>query len=333
MAEIKEKTTTDAIRMTGNSLPDVNAVPATEIQELIKDVQKLADAAKDTLLNNSLDQLDDPKSVYSIAVATNIWLLRAKAKQVENAYVAYNADPKTSLSEHYIRLGLTRKKWQNYKKLSVSVIAELEFAALASYNTGECDLDLIPTLYKAIKLYDQQMAEAAKDAEEPDVLNDAPDPKLVLPADLKFQLIYADLADGVDINIVKEYAADDATMFVWVDGDKLPEAINFIQQVDMTYQTSVVWDMGNSRFGGQYSNRQHSMLLVAQKGKVDKPQQCFRFKSIAYFVAEKGSTRKPHYYDDVIYNMFPDKPCLELHHGKKYNPKWFGLEDIKNKDE
>lgn len=140
MAEIKEKTTTGAIRMTGNSLPDVNAVPATEIQELIKDVQKLADAAKDTLLNNSLDQLDDPKSVYSIAVATNIWLLRAKAKQVENAYVAYNADPKTSLSEHYIRLGLSRKKWQNYKKLSVSVIAELEFAAWASYNTGECDL-------------------------------------------------------------------------------------------------------------------------------------------------------------------------------------------------
>lgn len=55
MAEIKEKTTTGAIRMTGNNLPDVNAVPATEIQELIKDVQKLADAAKDTLLNNSLD--------------------------------------------------------------------------------------------------------------------------------------------------------------------------------------------------------------------------------------------------------------------------------------
>lgn len=140
--------------------------------------------------------------------------MRAKAKQVENAYVAYNADPKTSLSEHYIRLGLTRKKWQNYKKLSVSVIAELEFAAWTSYNTGEYDLDLIPTLYKAIKLYDQQMAEAAKDAEEPDVLNDVPDPELVLPADLKFQLIYADLADGVDINIVKEYAADDATMFV-----------------------------------------------------------------------------------------------------------------------
>ena len=203
MAEIKEKITTGAIRVAGISVPDINAVPATEIQEIIKDVKKLADAAKDTLLNNSLDQLDDPKSVYSIAVATNIWLLRAKAKQVENAYAAYNADPKTPLSEHYIRLGLTRKKWQNYKKLSVSAIAELESAAWASYNTGECDLDLIPTLYKAIKLYDQQMADAAKDAEEPDVLNDVPNPELVLPADLKFQLIYADLADGVDINIVK----------------------------------------------------------------------------------------------------------------------------------
>ena len=115
MAEIKEKITTGAIRVAGISVPDIDAVPATEIQELIKDVQKLADAAKDTLLNNSLDQLDDPKSVYSIAVATNIWLLRAKAKQVENAYVAYNADPKTSLSEHYIRLGLTRKNGKTIK--------------------------------------------------------------------------------------------------------------------------------------------------------------------------------------------------------------------------
>ena len=41
--------------MAGISVPDIDAVPATEIQELIKDVQKLADAAKDTLLNNSLD--------------------------------------------------------------------------------------------------------------------------------------------------------------------------------------------------------------------------------------------------------------------------------------
>ena len=82
MAEIKEKITTGAIRVAGISVPDINAVPATEIQEIIKDVKKLADAAKDTLLNNSLDQLDDPKSVYSIAIFTNTWMLRAKAKQV-----------------------------------------------------------------------------------------------------------------------------------------------------------------------------------------------------------------------------------------------------------
>lgn len=33
MAEIKEKITTGAIRVAGISVPDINAVPATEIQK------------------------------------------------------------------------------------------------------------------------------------------------------------------------------------------------------------------------------------------------------------------------------------------------------------
>ena len=45
------------------------------------------------------------------------------------------------------------------------------------------------------------------------------------------------------------------------------------------------------------------------------------------------SNKNVYYYDDMIYNMFPDKPCLELHQGKKYNQKWFDLKDIENKGE
>ena len=46
MAEIKEKITTGAIRVAGISVPDINAVPATEIQEIIKDVKEEMVTAK-----------------------------------------------------------------------------------------------------------------------------------------------------------------------------------------------------------------------------------------------------------------------------------------------
>ena len=318
---------------TKTSLPDINTVSSVEMQETIKNVKKLAKNAEEALENQDPQKMNDPKGVYKIAVDSNIWLLRAKMKQVQQVRAAYANDTKTPLYKQYEQIGLTRKSWQNYNMLSDSIVDTLESDALESWKTGECDLEKIPSQYKALKAYNDAKKKQEEDDAEPDVLNDEPAPTLVVPKDHKFELLYVDLADGVDINIVKQYVADNSTMFIWVDGNKLPESIEFIQKIGMSYQECLIWDMGNRRAGGVFANRQHSMLLVAQKGKIGKPQQCFKFKSIAYFIAENGSNRKPHYYDDMIYNMFPDKPCLELHKGKKYNPNWFNLTDIENKGE
>lgn len=314
-------------------LPDINTVSSVEMPEAIKNIKKIADTAEEALENQDPQQMTDPNAVYKIAVDSNIWLLRAKIKQVQQVRDAYNANPKKALYKYYEEIGLGRKAWQNYNNLSESIIVQLESAALESWKAGKRDLDKIPSQYKALKLCSEQKKKAEDEDKEPEILNDEPAPKLVLPKNLKFELIYADLADGIDVNNVKKYFADNAIMFTWVNGNDLLAAIEFIQTAGMSYKECVIWDMGNRRSGGMFANRQHSMLLIATKGEVEKPQQWFKFKSIAYFVAEKQSNRKPHYYDDVIYNMFPDKSCLELHHGKKYNSQWFNLNDIENKGE
>ena len=318
------------------SLPDITAVSSVEMRETIKNVESIAKNAKGALENQNPQQMNDPKGVYKIAIDSNIWLLRAKINQVQRVRAAYAVNPKTPLYKQYEEIGLTRKSWQNYNMLSDSIIDTLETEALESWKSGKCDLEKIPSQYKASKTYnDEKKKQEQKedDDSDPDVLNNEPAPILTAPQDHKFELLYVDLADGVDVNIAKQYVADNSIMFVWVDGNKLSEAIEFIRNMGMSYQECLIWDMGNRRAGGVFANRQHSMLLAATKGTVQKPQQCFKFKSIAYFVAKKGSTRKPHYYDDMIYNMFPDKPCLELHQGKKYNQKWFDLKDIENKGE
>lgn len=117
-------------KFTNYSLPAIDAVSSAEMPEIIKNVQKFANNAKEALENQDPLQMNDPKGVYKIAVDSNIWLLRAKIKQVEQIRAAYASDPKTPLCQQYEKIGLTRKSWQNYNKLSDSIVKKLESNAL-----------------------------------------------------------------------------------------------------------------------------------------------------------------------------------------------------------
>lgn len=161
-----------------------------------------------------------------------------------------------------------------------------------------------------------------------------------LPTSQKYPIIYADppwrhehppvgreverhyptmLLDEICALPVRELAADDAMLFLWVPAPKLAEAMHVIDAWGFVYRTCVIWD--KELIGpGFYVRGQHELLLICCRGKFPTPADPNRPRSI-YRERRGAHSVKPEHFAEMIERMYPALPKIELF-ARTARPGW-----------
>lgn len=109
---------------------------------------------------------------------------------------------------------------------------------------------------------------------------------------------------------VKEISNNDCVLFMWSTAPKLAEAIELMKVWGFQYKTHCVWD--KVRFTlGFWIKAQHELLLIGTKGDIPCPVYEQRIASV-YREKRKKHSSKPEYFYELIEQMFPDLPKIEL---------------------
>jgi N6-adenosine-specific RNA methylase IME4 len=107
---------------------------------------------------------------------------------------------------------------------------------------------------------------------------------------------------------IKDRAADNAVLFLWLPASLVPEAMQVIESWGFKFKTSAVWRKGESGLGG-YFRVNHELLFVATRGDVPAVKQTFA----SCFEAPRGAhSEKPAIVFEMINGMYPELTKLEL---------------------
>ena len=154
----------------------------------------------------------------------------------------------------------------------------------------------------------------------------------------KYRIIYADPPwkysdernlDGYDSNaasnsyptmsldeicdlLVKDLAAKDSVLFLWVTAPMLEDAFYVIDAWGYQYKTNFVWDKVKPGMGGlgHYHDTNHEHLLLATRGEYLKVHQ--KFDSVQEFEKTKTHSKKPDEFRAMIDAMYPEGSRIEL---------------------
>lgn len=109
---------------------------------------------------------------------------------------------------------------------------------------------------------------------------------------------------------VSEISTKDSILFMWTTSPKLLESFDVISSWGFTYRTCAVWD--KKKIGmGYYFRQQHEILLVATKGEIPAPPVRSRISSVIS-IDRSNHSAKPDEFYEIIENMYPDLPKIEL---------------------
>jgi len=107
---------------------------------------------------------------------------------------------------------------------------------------------------------------------------------------------------------VKDLAHTDAVMFMWVTSPLLEEAFDVIKAWGFDYKTSMVWDKVRHNVGNYVSVR-HEFILICARGTA--PKVAHLVDSV-YEEERTVHSRKPAYFRNLMDELFPDGPRIEL---------------------
>jgi N6-adenosine-specific RNA methylase IME4 len=114
-----------------------------------------------------------------------------------------------------------------------------------------------------------------------------------------------------DIKAMAIPAAPSCVLFLWATAPMLPEALSVMDAWGFTYKSHCVWLKDRIGTGFWFRNK-HELLLVGTRGdKVPAPAPGEQFSSVIDGVVSAHS-RKPHAFADMIEEMFPNVPAVEL---------------------
>lgn len=114
---------------------------------------------------------------------------------------------------------------------------------------------------------------------------------------------------------VKDLAAADAVLFLWVTSPKLNEAFRVIDAWGFEYKTSFVWDKVKHNFG-HYNSVRHEHLLVCGRGK-STPEVKQLFDSVQVVERSNEHSEKPELFRKIIETLYPSGRKIELFARKK----------------
>jgi N6-adenosine-specific RNA methylase IME4 len=107
-------------------------------------------------------------------------------------------------------------------------------------------------------------------------------------------------------------AAPDCVLFLWATVPMLPQAVEVMAAWGFTYKSNFAWV--KDRAGTGYWNRnRHELLLIGTRGNIPAPAPGEQYESaIAASVGEHSA--KPFHFREIIEDMFPTLPRVELFH-------------------
>lgn len=109
---------------------------------------------------------------------------------------------------------------------------------------------------------------------------------------------------------VSEISTKDSILFMWTTSPKLLESFDVISSWGFSYRTCAIWD--KKKIGmGYYFRQQHEILLVATKGEIPAPPVSSRISSVIS-IDRSNHSAKPDEFYEIIENMYPDLPKIEL---------------------
>lgn len=109
---------------------------------------------------------------------------------------------------------------------------------------------------------------------------------------------------------VKEIAAEDAVLFIWVTSPKLDQVWDVIKAWGFEYKTSFVWDKIKHNFG-YYNSVRHELLLVCGRGS-STPDVKKLYDSVQSIERTDEHSRKPEEFRDIIDTLYTYGNKIEL---------------------
>ena len=125
---------------------------------------------------------------------------------------------------------------------------------------------------------------------------------------------------------VPSISAPDSVLFLWATAPMLPDAIEVMAKWGFNYKTHFIWI--KDRIGtGYWARNQHELLLVGTKGSVPAPAPGTQWPSVIDANVGRHS-EKPEIFSELIEEMFPNTPKIELNRRGLPRPGWaaWGLE-------
>jgi len=109
---------------------------------------------------------------------------------------------------------------------------------------------------------------------------------------------------------VREWAEDDAVLFLWATSPMLENAFEVIRAWGFRYKTSFVWDKVKHNFG-HYNSVRHEFLLVCTRGSCT-PDVKTLHDSVVTVERSKEHSEKPEKFREIINDLYPQGNRIEL---------------------
>lgn len=130
----------------------------------------------------------------------------------------------------------------------------------------------------------------------------------------EFQYPSMNIDDLCDLPI-KNLAADDSVLFIWVTSPKLNQVWQLIEAWGFEYKTSFVWDKVQHNFG-YYNSVRHELLLICGRGS-STPDVAHLFDSVQSIERSDKHSEKPIQFRQIIDTIYTQGRKIELFARKK----------------
>lgn len=117
------------------------------------------------------------------------------------------------------------------------------------------------------------------------------------------------LADICALNI-KNMAADDAVLFLWVTAPLLFDADQVIRSWGFKYKSHFVWDKVKHNYG-HYNSVRHELLIICTRGSCT-PDIATLFDSVQEIERSSTHSEKPDEFRKIIDTLYPHGQRIEL---------------------
>jgi N6-adenosine-specific RNA methylase IME4 len=109
---------------------------------------------------------------------------------------------------------------------------------------------------------------------------------------------------------IKNLAADNAVLFLWVTSPLLEECFEVIEAWGFEYKASFIWDKVKHNYG-HYNSVRHELLLLCTRGSC-LPDNSELFDSVQSIERSDRHSEKPEEFRKIIDNLYHDGNRIEL---------------------